>query len=208
MASETGIVNIALARIGVERISSLDSDTVKPARVARDLFDEARDELLRSGTWNFATRRASLSKVSGFTPAFGFDYAYTLPSDFLRVMSVHPVDSVERQVRYQIENISDGGTPKTVLLSNSNNLYLRYVAQITDVNRMSPMFRSLLAQKLAVDLGHALDRSNGQIEMHERKLGQMMARARAVDGVEDWPEAFSAGSWITSREADTFWDWD
>jgi hypothetical protein len=208
MASETGIVNIALARIGVERISSLDNDTVKAARVARDLFDEARDELLRSAQWNFATKRASLSKVSGYTPPFGYDHAYSVPSDFLRVVSVHPVDSVSVQAKYKLENISDSGTPKTAILSNSDSLYLRYVAQITDVNRMTPPFRSLLSQKLAVDIGHALDRSNTQIELHERKLEKMMARARAVDGIEDYPDRFYEGSWITSRDADTFWDWE
>lgn len=92
MASETGIVNIALARISVERISSLDSGSTKQARVARDLFDEARDELLRMHTWSFATKRVELAQAtgSGATPAFGFDYAYNVPSDLLRIISVHP----------------------------------------------------------------------------------------------------------------------
>lgn len=201
MASETGIVNIALARINAERISSLDSGTTKQARVARDLFDEARDELFRKVTWNFCTKRVELSQAagSGSTPAFGYDYAYTLPADFLRMISVHPSDSHRTSVEYQLETQVIASTPTRVLISNSNKIYVRYVAQITDVNLMTPLFRSVLSAKLALDIGRALDRSSTDFQVLMKEYKDMLAHARSIDGIEDFPEPLHTPSWVSSR---------
>jgi formylglycine-generating enzyme required for sulfatase activity len=38
-----------------------------------------RDEVLRSHRWNFAAKRAALTQ--GTTPAFGWGYSYTLPTE-------------------------------------------------------------------------------------------------------------------------------
>ena len=88
MASEVGIVNIALQRIkNTKRISDLGEGT-KEANAADDIYDEMRDLLLDLHTWNFATKRVKLGRLSS-TPAFGWDYEYELPADFIRVVSAH-----------------------------------------------------------------------------------------------------------------------
>ena len=90
MPAVTDIVNKSLRMIGATRITSL-TDGSTNANAANDIYTEVRDELLRSHPWNFATKRAKLAQ-SATTPTFEFDYAYPLPSDWIRTVSVHDND--------------------------------------------------------------------------------------------------------------------
>ena len=53
MASETGIINSALRKLGATRIVNRTDGSVS-ANIADDLFNDVRDRMLRSGKWNFA----------------------------------------------------------------------------------------------------------------------------------------------------------
>ena len=69
--SEVAICNMALAEIGRgAEIVSLDEKS-EAARACRRRYPYARDAVLRSYDWNFATRRASLP-ASADKPAFGY----------------------------------------------------------------------------------------------------------------------------------------
>ena len=68
MPAETDIVNVALRLICGSPITSM-TDGTKNGNVANDVFDELRDDMLRSHNWNFATKRASLAR-SATTPTF------------------------------------------------------------------------------------------------------------------------------------------
>ena len=198
MATDTDIVNIALRRIGATRITSLASDTSKEAQVARDLFPEVRRDCLNLHTWNFAIKRAQLT-ASATDPTFGYDFAYPLPDDFIRMVSVHPHDDDEASVPYRLE-YQEGDD--RVLLTNSNQIYIRYVFDLDDVNVWSAAFRDVLAFQLARDLGAALGLSASLAELTDRAFHRKLARAKAIDGVEDWSETMAEGSWLTSRHPD------
>ena len=77
MAGETDVINAALRLVGASPITSL-TDGTNSANVADDLYDEVRDDLLRSHPWNFATQRVKLAK-SSTTPTFEFDNAFPVP---------------------------------------------------------------------------------------------------------------------------------
>ena len=98
--SELGIVNLALMRIGVARITSSDWSTpvTQQSLDATAAWEYVRDEVLEVADWRFAKTRAQLEQRYE-TPQFGFDYAYTLPLNFLRFVRpnredipVHPSD--------------------------------------------------------------------------------------------------------------------
>lgn len=199
MATATDVVNIALRRIGADRISDLRTDTTKEARAARDLYDEARRDLLNLHNWNFAIVRDQLT-ASATEPEFGWDYAYILPTDFIRMVSVHPHDDDFATVEYRLEFQS---SDDRVLLCNSNQVYIRYVFDLEDANVMSAAFRDTLAWRLARDFGAALSKSTSAAEYAGQQYQRTLARAKAIDGVEDFPETMAEGSWLTSRSPDT-----
>lgn len=203
MADKTGIVNVALRRAGESRINNLDTDTSKEARAARDLYEEARDDLLRSHPWNFALKRKKLAQLAT-APVFGWDYGYGVPADWLRTVSVHPYDGFDdTNCEYRMETQDIAGTPTRVLLAHSNQIYLRYVAQIANVSLMTPDFREALAMRLARDLSVALEKSSSAYEMLNKQYKDALSTAKSTDGMEDYPETFREGSWVESRH---LWD--
>lgn len=200
MPVSTDIVNIALRRIGGERISSLQQDTSIEAVVARDIYDEARRDLLNSHNWNFAIKRTQFQEADSedttTAPNFGWDYAYRLPDDLIRLISVHPIDNDNASVEYRLEFMS---TDDRVLLTNSNQIFIRYVWDMEDPNVMSASFRDALAWRLARDFALAIYKNTGSAEMADQMERRTLARAKAIDGIEDWPERMAEGTWITDR---------
>lgn len=168
--SVTGIVNLALSRIGVKGIANL-SEQSQQAIAANASWQYIRDEVLSAKDWYFAKKRVALAQ-NATSPAYNFDYAYTLPADFLRLCkqdssdaSVFPSgyyaeDSITGQVliqnnytAYKIEAISDGTLCLVTNYDNSSyDIYINYIAKITDVTKFSPQFISALAFRLAAEL--------------------------------------------------------
>lgn len=192
----TDICNIALRRIGSERLNDLYTDVSHVATVARDIYDEARRDCLNLHNWNFASKRAALT-VSTTAPAFGWDYAYPLPDDFIRMISVHPYDDETATVEYRLEfQESDD----RVLVTNSNQIFVRYVFDLEDVSAFSAAFRDVLAFRLAREFAAAIPQSSSTAELTDAAFRRKLSHAKSIDGVEDFPDRMADGSWISERD--------
>ncbi|MEX2450200.1 MAG: hypothetical protein WD407_05030 [Rhodospirillales bacterium] len=191
MTSDVGICNSALIKIGAKTITSLTEGS-KNANACNEQFGKLRDDLLRSHHWNFATKRVQLARLTE-TPDFGFDYAYALPSDWLRTVSVHDNDTGAGTVVYRIEGAR--------LHTDADRVYLRYIARILDPNRMPSDFQEALAALLAWEMAIPIAQSNTLSELMRQRFERTARRARSVDAIEDVPERFPDGSWVSEREA-------
>ena len=60
MASDIGIINGALSKLGEVPILAV-TDNTEPGRLANRTYNDIRDALLREFPWNFAIKRASLA---------------------------------------------------------------------------------------------------------------------------------------------------
>ncbi len=200
MATKTDIANVSLRRISEPRINDLDSDTTEEAIKARDVYDHLRKRLLRSHPWNFAVKRVELAQ-SSTAPAFGYDYAYPLPSGFLRVVSVHASDSTRDQIEYKIETVTISGTDTRCIVTNASDVYLRYIYDVENVSLMDESFQDALAEALARDLALSMDHPANKVELLEMKAKKALSYAKSVDGIEDFPDAMPEGSWTTSRDS-------
>jgi hypothetical protein len=193
MASEVVIANTALRRLGANTITSFMEGS-KSANCVLDFFEETRDDLLRAHAWNFATKRAKLAQLAN-APAFGFDHAYGLPAGWIRTISVHDNDGGFGTVEYKAEN-QDG---QNVLLCSSEDVYLRYVARVTDPNRMPPDFRAALSRRLAAAMALDLTKSNTIKQQCDQEAEDMVRRAKSADAMGSTPERRPSGSWAMSR---------
>lgn len=193
MASVVGIVNSGLSKVGAKSFITSFTDGSPNADPAARLYEPVRDDLLRAHNWNFAVKRAKLAQ-SSTTPAYEYDYAYALPADWLRTMKVHSNEDGAGDVQYRIEG--------RFVLSDSNDIYLTYVSQVTDPNIMTADFRELLALALAVEFAIPVANSSAMRERLETTLSKRMRRVRASDAIEDYPERVPDGSWVTSRNGD------
>lgn len=188
--SVVDIVNRALRMIGENPITNL-TDGSNEANVASDLYSEARDELLRSHPWNFAIKRVKLARLTA-EPTTEFNYKYQLPDDFIRVVEVAGNDENVPDAVYRIE----GDT----ILADWEDLYLRYVAQITDPNMMPADFRTALSRQLAADMALPLVQSNTVEDQMTKRARAALLRAKSTDAITDYPQRRPWGSWITGRQ--------
>ena len=193
MPAETDIVNVALRKIGGTAITALDDGSTN-ANIAQDLYDEIRDSLLRSHPWNFATKRASLAKLTT-APTFEFDNAFAMPADWLRTVSVHDNDAGLGALWHRAEVVAD----TRVILANAEQVYMRYVYQVTDPNLMTADFRMTLEAALARDLALPVASSNTLYQAFDDQLRIVLSKAKSVDAQGSSPEARPRGSWADSR---------
>lgn len=193
MPSEVDVINLALRRIGASPIVNIGEGTTS-SNTAEDIYEYDRDTLLASHPWNFATKRIKLAQ-SSTEPAFEFDHAYPLPSDWLRTISVHDNDAGHGTVLYRMELI---GSQKAIVTS-SDDVYLRYVARVTDPNAMTPDFLDALSFVVARDLAVPVASSNTLLEQMSKAADKATARARSTDALGSFPELRPRGSWASSR---------
>lgn len=198
MSSEVDIANSALRKIGANTITSF-LDGTSNANIVADQYENVRDYLMRAHTWNFATKLKKLAR-SANTPAFQWDHQYPVPSDFLRVVAVADNDAGHGVVKYEIGYDDTDGN---VIFADVDELWLRYIARITDPNRMSPDFREALSFALAAEFAVSIANSN---TLHDRmfdRFQRIFRRARSADGMEDYPAEFPLSSWASTRHSFT-----
>ena len=185
-ASETTISNAALVALGERRITSLE-DNSKNAKLLKERFPEVRDDLLRSYTWSFATKRARLATVKA--PLWGFDNAYQLPNDCLRLIACN--NPAEEQ--YRVEG-------RQVVTDIGPELEIEYTSAVTDVSQMDVLFREALAAKLALDLAEAVTGSTAKVKELGETFKTKLRAARTPDSQEQSVRVLEASNWLDARE--------
>jgi len=180
------IDNMALNRVGAKVITAaqLAADTEVSPKYCNLHYDQTRRALLRSHWWRFARAREELSTTT--TPDFEWDYAFDLPSDFLRLISVYENNTTASQntlYSYKLEG--------SLLLSDQSSCYLRYVKDEETVSNFDPLFIEVLVLQLALKFTYPIagTGSTGQrlaTEIKQELYGRngLMSRARVLDRQE------------------------
>lgn len=195
MASKVGIANSALIKLGAARIIALTDDN-KNAKLCNEQYDKMRLDLLRSHNWNFSVTRIKMAQLAT-APTFEWDHAYQLPADWLRTVSVHGDDAGVSNIRYRVERGN--------ILADHDDVWLRYVADITDVGLFDASFAECLAWRLALDLAISITQSNPTFERMGVGLKDAVRAAKATDAIEDYPEQPPESAWITARGGGDDW---
>lgn len=148
MASEVDISNLALSRIGDEAtVSSINpAEGSAQAEHCARFYPIARDVMLESHSWRFATRRATLAPLSA--PAWSWRFVYAMPNDVLRALAVLPPDAPNDTAtqRYVVESDAAGNP---VIYTDQPVATLRFVARVADTTKFSPLFVDALGWLLA-----------------------------------------------------------
>lgn len=185
MASEVSICNSALQKLGAARITSLTEDS-RNARACNACYSEMRDAELRAHAWNFSKGRVVLAADTD-APPFDFDYAFTLPADCLR-----PLPPARTDLDWQIE----GGQ---ILTNDGDSINLVYVKQITDVGLMDPLFRDLVACRMAMQMCEEITQSNAKKPAIQDMYKMSAAAARKANAFERISDEPPDDTWDTAR---------
>jgi hypothetical protein len=198
--SITSICNQSLARFGGKRISDYDdaSATQVEAIQCRLHYEQTAKALMRSHWWRFAKDRVQLSGT-GATPICQWDYAYHLPSDFLRAYLVYDGTNEvggDSEYDYELEGKK--------LLTNEDEVFLKYIQYVVSPADWDPLFTELmilwLARKLVIPISQ-----DWKIKADiDRDIAVLMPRIRSMDRNESYHVGrVSLRTWREARYSDT-----
>jgi hypothetical protein len=171
MASVVQMCNSALNQLGAASITSL-TDNSKNARLCNERYETIRDAVFRSHPWNSLIKRQQLAQDTT-TPAWGFKYQFTLPSDSLRVLAIDAYNS-----DYKVEGRK--------ILSNESTIKLIYVSTITDPNEMDVLLRETISAALAADLAYSITANLQVSGLMAEKYQAKLSEARHSDASEGY----------------------
>lgn len=195
MPSDVSIANRALTKLGADRILLLTDET-QAARTINSMFTDVRDAEIRRYTWKFSIKRTSLSALVA-APAWGYEFQYPLPSDYLGLVQVNEwyVRPRDRKAPWSVE----GGN---ILTDFEAPLKLRYKARIENAALFDPLFVEVFACKLAMEACETLTQSGSKYDAAAQGYKFALSEAARQDALENPPEEFPWGSFLDAREAD------
>lgn len=187
MATEIDIINSALSKIRGRTITSLNDNSAE-ARLCKVLYPRIRDAALRKHSWRFAVKRVELGLLSE-TPAFGFDYAFQLPSDCLKILET---DSYEDE---------DWALEDGKVLANRTTFFCKIIYRQTDASKYDAVFVEYLAYELAAQLALPLTNGTQIAAGMQAKADDILREARSYSAQEKGSiEVPEATSWLIARQ--------
>ena len=152
MATQVSLCNLALDRVSEKPITTIADVTPRAEACARE-YQDTLDAILRRAFWSFAIVRSSLT-VNSTAPAFGYDYAFDLPTDCIRLETVNnaAAEDYNAQSRYKKE--------AGQILTNESVCNVTYVSRRLsspdDVDTLPGLMDPLFIQAFASLLGAAI----------------------------------------------------
>jgi len=145
----TGVVeicNIALGFLGAERITSIENPESDNEMLCALYYPIARDAVLESADWTFATFREVDSTPLEDPPAWGYTQAHAKPNEALRILQVRNniFQNKSSQLKWNLEG--------SVINSDASTIFIKYIKRITDTKKYTPSFVQCLAARVAVDM--------------------------------------------------------
>lgn len=186
MTTAVSICSNALLMLGDNPIADFNEGTDK-ARLASNLWPMARDYVLRRHSWNCAIKRVVLAP-DVVAPAFDYTSAFTLPGDCLRILSV---GQEGERPRYRLENGK--------LLMDGTALHLRYVFRNDNPATWDALLVFAMTRVMRALFAYPITQSGSLEQLIESELTVTLREARAVDGLEDEPEAFDHSPLLEAR---------
>ena len=137
--SSIALCSRALLKLGAGSIASFDEGTAE-AEIAANLYGHIRDSVVSAHPWSFATGQTVLARLSA-EPVADYAYAFQLPADFLRALSVG-VGERGRGTDYRIA--------ERRLHANTPDAVLTYIF-LPDESEFPPFFDQVLIQRLSAE---------------------------------------------------------
>lgn len=183
MTAKVEMCNMALSKVGENFIRDIGENT-KPAKLCALMFDPVRDAVLRAYPWRFAMKRWELSPVAR-KPLFGFENAFKIPSDCLRVVSV------------------DGCVPYAregdCFLSDVKAFRFAGVSRVAEESKFDAVFTEAFTTKLAAEMVMSLTSLPALKEQLNREYEALIAEARRTSAKEASQDVFGVHGWLEAR---------
>lgn len=187
------VYNHALSLLRLPHLVSIDDNSQARATLDNAVNSGAVTTALLETNWDFAYKSVKMTYNPSYDPAWGFQYAFDLPSDFFRPDQISADPDFTYPQDYYIE--------RGKLFAYVQDIYLRYVAEdvLTTPAMWPEYFSNIVAAEIAVrcgalpdaDLNFALDQQKG-----------IKSKAKILDAQTNPPQKIAEGSWNRARNRD------
>lgn len=185
MASKTEIANRIFLKLGYPRIANVDTDQSPQATAVSEIWNTVRDSLFYNYPWNFAIKRADVA-ASGTAPVWGWDNAFPLPTDCVRIL--------------ELKNISDYEVEGDMILADTTGpLYIRYISRIEDVGLWSPAYIETFVIEMAIEVNDRITDDNTKKQLLLAQKRDIIDASLRSDSVENPPKNFEEDDWVLAR---------
>ena len=206
--------NTALTQLGVTTIGSTSDQSPQATLLSGVWNGGFRTKFLADHTWNGGKRTAELAKYVDNPTGGRWNYAFTLPSDYIRALRVNGKQNVPDSYNaassggsggrniWEIEVVAnDSGTLARCLLTDEQAVALEYMFDVGDANidLLAPMTRWAMGLALAAHAAPNFGKSTSDIQMLEAKAQDAIVAAKGVDGQEGTSQMFQSTSLLDCR---------
>jgi hypothetical protein len=193
---QTGIFNAALGRIGSGDFVGAPTDRTVAAQTCNRFYDACRQEVLRAFPWPFAMRSVALVQVADYDIP-GWGYVYQTPDNSLRILAVTDESGLrwyrswyttiggtrndawsQPHVPWQIALRDDAA--RQVIVTDIESAFAFYTYDVTNTGALSPDFASVLAWRLAMEIGGPLKATRSLVDGAEARYMAWLGRAQAT----------------------------
>lgn len=196
--SQLSLYNAALTRhIGSAALATLTDNT--NSRFTLDgIWDSGNfiNDVLRAGSWTFATRSQMLNTDPDEAATFGFKFLFPKPADWLRTVMV--CDDP-----YYNSPLTDYNDEAGTWFADCGTIYVKYISN--DINFGGDMtlwpeaFTRYAECYLAWQASFTLGQSQTLTDSLEKRMKMLLIEARGRDAMEKPTEMFAMGSWTKAR---------
>lgn len=175
------LINMALSRIGLERIDSIEEKT-KRGRIVKLHYEQVLVELLQSNLWSFAFKKEPLTLLAD-TCRYHYPYDYVrgvglaCGGDDCCCIAKKHVNFVQMNGGLEIQYAGDCSCCNT-------HDYLVYISKDTPEQALSPLFRGAFSLLLAARILPAFRQDEAVINNLVREGNNLANQAMAEDAQE------------------------
>ena len=192
MQADTTICNLALSHLRTtDQITNVQHEDSTEARQCRLHWVPVVKEVLRAYPWRFAMGRWTLGGASETDkPLFGWDYAYKLPTECLRVVGVYGADQREMNGPGLWEKEGN-----CILSNEVAPLYIKGTQLIDDTNLFDSSFVNALSLRLAAQIAPGV----GESKLQSKLMGayrDLVGDGQTIDSTESSQPVKQEGGWV------------
>lgn len=194
-SSSTAICNLAISWVAGKRITSLADDQSTEAILCRENYDPSRRAVLEEREWTFANKRAILNPLAD-APVFGYQFQHKLPADCLNLR--HVQDPRGNDVPHVVE--------EDMILSDDQELHIRYTFDLDNTNKFSELFTEALAAHIASKIALPLSKNRTLMADMIMLYDDHLQRAISTDSLQGSREKLKRSQQERSRRMFTGFD--
>jgi hypothetical protein len=196
VATKLSVYNEALLALKTRRLAAL-TDNRSERRDLDAVYEETLDWMLERGLWNFATKAQEWSPSDDAESAFGYQYVYEKPDDYMRLVDISDNE------RYR-PTLSDFAEEGGFFFADANPIWVRYVSTDPSAGRDPGMWKPAFARAFALELAwragpHICSLSAGDKQMLQKEKKAALIEAKSADAVNQPQAQLPTGRLVRSR---------